>query len=196
MRGGRHRGGRGRQPARAQAALAVAGRRAGELRRRPDGLPGRAADEYPAPVPLLRRRPVPADLPAVRGRAADLHLVADARRGPAQRDRRPDADRGAGPALVDLPGFPVRARLRFVRAAEGRRDRLPARRRARAGHAGPDARAGNGTVPVRPILLMLASLIAPVVLFVQSFRFRGGDLGVIAVFSAILYLLVLSRLSD
>ena len=50
--------------------------------------------------------------------------------------------------------------------------------------------------PVRLIVLMLASLIAPVVLFIESFRFRGGDLSVIAVFSATLYLLVLSRLSD
>jgi diguanylate cyclase (GGDEF)-like protein/PAS domain S-box-containing protein len=50
--------------------------------------------------------------------------------------------------------------------------------------------------PVRLITLMLASLIAPLVLFIESFRFRGGELSVIAVFSAILYLLVLSRLSD
>ncbi len=49
---------------------------------------------------------------------------------------------------------------------------------------------------VRLVVLMLASLIAPVVLFAQSFRFRGANLGVIAVFSATLYLLVLSRLSD
>ena len=49
---------------------------------------------------------------------------------------------------------------------------------------------------VRLILLMLASLIAPVVLFIESFRFHGGDLSVIAVSSALLYLLVLSRLSD
>jgi diguanylate cyclase (GGDEF)-like protein/PAS domain S-box-containing protein len=48
----------------------------------------------------------------------------------------------------------------------------------------------------RLIVLMLASLIAPVVLFLESFRFRGGSLSVIAVFSALLYLLVLSRLSD
>jgi diguanylate cyclase (GGDEF)-like protein/PAS domain S-box-containing protein len=48
----------------------------------------------------------------------------------------------------------------------------------------------------RLIVLMLASLIAPVVLFIESFRFRGGDLSVIAVSSALLYLLVLSRLSD
>jgi diguanylate cyclase (GGDEF)-like protein/PAS domain S-box-containing protein len=60
----------------------------------------------------------------------------------------------------------------------------------------PVTRLRAEVTPVRLILLMLASLIAPVVLFVQSFRFRGGDLGVIAVFSAILYLLVLSRLSD
>ena len=49
---------------------------------------------------------------------------------------------------------------------------------------------------VRLTVLMLASLIAPVVLCIESFRFRGGDLIVIAVFSALLYLLVLSRLSD
>jgi diguanylate cyclase (GGDEF)-like protein/PAS domain S-box-containing protein len=49
---------------------------------------------------------------------------------------------------------------------------------------------------VRLTVLMLASLIAPVVLFTESFRVRGGDGSVIAVFSAILYLLVLSRLSD
>jgi diguanylate cyclase (GGDEF)-like protein/PAS domain S-box-containing protein len=50
--------------------------------------------------------------------------------------------------------------------------------------------------PVRLIVLMLASLVAPVVLFTGSFGVRGGDGGVIAVFSAALYLLVLSRLSD
>jgi len=49
---------------------------------------------------------------------------------------------------------------------------------------------------VRLTVLMLASLIAPVVLCIESFRFRGGDLIVIAVFSALLCLLVLSRLSD
>jgi diguanylate cyclase (GGDEF)-like protein/PAS domain S-box-containing protein len=48
----------------------------------------------------------------------------------------------------------------------------------------------------RLTVLMLASLIAPVVLFIDSFRFRGGNLSVIAVFSALLYLLVLSRLAD
>ena len=49
---------------------------------------------------------------------------------------------------------------------------------------------------VRLTVLMFASLIAPVVLCIESFRFRGVDLLVIAVFSALLYLLVLSRLSD
>jgi len=60
----------------------------------------------------------------------------------------------------------------------------------------PVTRLRAEVTPVRLVVLMLASLIAPVVLFAQSFRFRGGDLGVIAVFSATLYLLVLSRLSD
>ena len=50
--------------------------------------------------------------------------------------------------------------------------------------------------PVRLIVLMLASLIAPAVLFIQSLNGRYHDDGVIAVFSAILYLLVLSRLWD
>jgi len=50
--------------------------------------------------------------------------------------------------------------------------------------------------PVRLFVLMLASLVAPVVLFTGSFGVRGGDGSVIAVFSAVLYLLVLSRLSD
>ncbi len=49
---------------------------------------------------------------------------------------------------------------------------------------------------IRLAVLMLASLIAPIVLFTQSFRVRGDDESVIAVFSAVLYLLVLSRLSD
>ena len=49
---------------------------------------------------------------------------------------------------------------------------------------------------VRLTVLMLASLIAPVVLFAGSFRSGGPDDSVIAVFSAILYLLVLSRLWD
>ena len=50
--------------------------------------------------------------------------------------------------------------------------------------------------PVRLTVLMLASLIAPVVLFTESFRSRSGDERVIAVFSAVLFLLVLSRLWD
>jgi diguanylate cyclase (GGDEF)-like protein/PAS domain S-box-containing protein len=50
--------------------------------------------------------------------------------------------------------------------------------------------------PVRLTVLMLASLIAPGVLFIQSVKGRYHDDSVIAVFSAILYLLVLSRLWD
>jgi diguanylate cyclase (GGDEF)-like protein/PAS domain S-box-containing protein len=50
--------------------------------------------------------------------------------------------------------------------------------------------------PARLAVLMLASLIAPVVLFTRSVQFGGLDENVIAVFSAILYLLVLSRLWD
>ena len=50
--------------------------------------------------------------------------------------------------------------------------------------------------PVRLTVLMLASLIAPAVLFIQSLVGRYHDDSVIAVFSAILYLLVLSRLWD
>jgi diguanylate cyclase (GGDEF)-like protein/PAS domain S-box-containing protein len=50
--------------------------------------------------------------------------------------------------------------------------------------------------PVRLAVLLLASLIAPAVLFIQSVQGRYTDGGVIAVFSALLYLLVLSRLWD
>ena len=50
--------------------------------------------------------------------------------------------------------------------------------------------------PVRLIVLMLASLIAPIVLFTHALRGGGPYESVIAVFSAILYLLVLSRLWD
>jgi diguanylate cyclase (GGDEF)-like protein/PAS domain S-box-containing protein len=50
--------------------------------------------------------------------------------------------------------------------------------------------------PVRLAVLLLASLIAPTVLFTQSLARRYHDDSVIAVFSAILYLLVLSRLWD
>jgi len=48
----------------------------------------------------------------------------------------------------------------------------------------------------RMAVLLLASLIAPMVLFTHSIRFGSADDAVIAVFSAILYLLVLSRLWD
>ncbi len=50
--------------------------------------------------------------------------------------------------------------------------------------------------PSRLVVLMLASLIAPAVLFIQSLRHRNYDDGVIAVFSAVLFLLVTSRLWD
>jgi diguanylate cyclase (GGDEF)-like protein/PAS domain S-box-containing protein len=50
--------------------------------------------------------------------------------------------------------------------------------------------------PARLAVLMLASLIAPVVLFTRSVQVDSVDESVIAVFSAILYLLVLSRLWD
>jgi diguanylate cyclase (GGDEF)-like protein/PAS domain S-box-containing protein len=50
--------------------------------------------------------------------------------------------------------------------------------------------------PGRLIVLMLASLIAPAVLFVQSLRHRNYDDLVISVFSAVLFLLVISRLWD
>jgi diguanylate cyclase (GGDEF)-like protein/PAS domain S-box-containing protein len=50
--------------------------------------------------------------------------------------------------------------------------------------------------PGRLAVLMLASLIAPLVLFAHSLQSGGLDEAVIAVFSAILYLLVLSRLWD
>ena len=50
--------------------------------------------------------------------------------------------------------------------------------------------------PVRLAVLMLASLIAPVVLFAEAYRLGQPDETVIAVFSGILYLLVLSRLWD
>jgi diguanylate cyclase (GGDEF)-like protein/PAS domain S-box-containing protein len=58
----------------------------------------------------------------------------------------------------------------------------------------PVARPPAVTSPFRLTVLMLASFIAPVVLFIQSVTGRNPDDGVIAVFSAVLYLLVLSRL--
>jgi len=60
----------------------------------------------------------------------------------------------------------------------------------------PVARQPAETSPFRLTVLMLASLIAPVVLFIQSVTGRNHDDSVIAVFSALLYLLVLSRLWD
>ncbi len=48
----------------------------------------------------------------------------------------------------------------------------------------------------RLVLIMLAALVAPGVLFVESFDPTVIDAGVIAVCSALLYLLVLSRLAD
>jgi len=50
--------------------------------------------------------------------------------------------------------------------------------------------------PVRLTVLMLASLIAPTVLFISSFLHRNPEDRIIAVFSAILFLLVLTRLWD
>ena len=50
--------------------------------------------------------------------------------------------------------------------------------------------------PLRLATLMLASFIAPVVLLIQSLQKGYQDASVIAVFSALLYLLVLSRLWD
>ncbi len=60
----------------------------------------------------------------------------------------------------------------------------------------PASRQPAETSPVRLTVLMLASFIAPVVLFIQSVHGRYRDESVIAVFSAVLYLLVLSRLWD
>ena len=50
--------------------------------------------------------------------------------------------------------------------------------------------------PARLAVLMLASLIAPVVLLTAVPHGAGSEVGVIAVFSAVLYLLVLTRLWD
>ena len=50
--------------------------------------------------------------------------------------------------------------------------------------------------PLRLLVLLLASLIAPTALFVESLRNHYSDGSVVAVFSAVLYLLVLSRLWD
>ncbi len=60
----------------------------------------------------------------------------------------------------------------------------------------PVSRQPSESSPVRLIVLLLASFIAPVVLFIDSVQGRFHDDSVIAVFSALLYLLVLSRLWD
>jgi diguanylate cyclase (GGDEF)-like protein/PAS domain S-box-containing protein len=60
----------------------------------------------------------------------------------------------------------------------------------------PASRQRPQASPSRLVVLMLASLVAPAVLFIQSLRHRNYDDGVIAVFSAILFLLVTSRLWD
>ena len=65
---------------------------------------------------------------------------------------------------------------------------------ATADRSGAQA-AGRG-LAARLALLMLASLIAPVVLLTAVPGGAGSDVGVIAVFSAVLYLLVLTRLWD
>jgi diguanylate cyclase (GGDEF)-like protein/PAS domain S-box-containing protein len=60
----------------------------------------------------------------------------------------------------------------------------------------PVARRPAEVSPLRLAVLMLASFIAPVVLLIQSLGDKKDDASVIAVFSAVLYLLVLSRLWD
>jgi diguanylate cyclase (GGDEF)-like protein/PAS domain S-box-containing protein len=60
----------------------------------------------------------------------------------------------------------------------------------------PVSRQQSQASPGRLIVLMLASLIAPAVLFIQGLRHRDEDDQVIAVFSAVLFLLVISRLWD
>ena len=89
------------------------------------------------------------DLSAVRRRAADLHQVPVPRQGPAQPDRRADAHGRPRPAVVDLPDPALRAQPGPVRAAENRRDRLSARRRAHARADRAAARAGDGPDQVR-----------------------------------------------
>ena len=60
----------------------------------------------------------------------------------------------------------------------------------------PVSRQRSQASPGRLVVLTLASLIAPAVLFVQGVRHRDQDDQVIAVFSAVLFLLVISRLWD
>jgi len=60
----------------------------------------------------------------------------------------------------------------------------------------PVSRQSAEASPIRLTVLMLASFIAPIVLLIQSLRGQYREDDVIAVFSAILFLLVLSRLWD
>jgi diguanylate cyclase (GGDEF)-like protein/PAS domain S-box-containing protein len=60
----------------------------------------------------------------------------------------------------------------------------------------PVARQRAPSSAVRLTLIMLASLIAPAVLLAEAIQHRIRDAGVIAVCSALLYILVLSRLAD
>jgi diguanylate cyclase (GGDEF)-like protein/PAS domain S-box-containing protein len=60
----------------------------------------------------------------------------------------------------------------------------------------PGARQRAPSSVVRLTLIMLASLIAPAVLLAESVEHQVRDAGVIAVCSALLYVLVLSRLAD
>jgi diguanylate cyclase (GGDEF)-like protein/PAS domain S-box-containing protein len=60
----------------------------------------------------------------------------------------------------------------------------------------PIARPRAPSSAVRLTLIMLASLIAPAVLLAEAVQHRVHDAGVIAVCSALLYILVLSRLAD
>ncbi len=60
----------------------------------------------------------------------------------------------------------------------------------------PVARQRAPSSVVRLILIMLASLVAPAVLLAEALEHRVQDAGVIAVCSALLYVLVLSRLAD
>ena len=149
-RGDRHPGGPATQSPRPQGALVPARRRARFLRGRPAQLPDRGADRRGPALSLVRGRALPVGVSAGRGRAADLHLLALPGRRPAQPHRRADAHRRPRPAVVDVPNPAICAQSRAFRAAEGRRDRLPARRRAHARPAGEAARAGLRAVQVRP----------------------------------------------
>ena len=60
----------------------------------------------------------------------------------------------------------------------------------------PAARQRAPSSAIRLTLIMLASLIAPAVLLTEALEHRVQDAGVIAVCSALLYVLVLSRLAD